>query len=346
MLAPVVSALVRIVYTQADEPGWFPITHMVELLAHLTGSELVRVPFAHRHTLAERLSTTLPRVRRGTEDLLIVCPQPGHLQALTHAGRWWSGYRSVAGWVVDSWWDEWIPQLARARSSFDLLCISEAENIDTWRSVTSTEVLHLPMGADVLGNGVDTVSDRPHDLLRVGRMPPAWDDDDRTDAACREVGLTFHGRPPMHRTSDEGMRGLWSLEGQAKLVLAFSNLASPASYTHPTLEYFTPRWADAISCGATTVGRLPRTATTALLSDHVFHDVPADDLDRGVHMLAKILQDWTPEVAAANRREALRAIDWRHRFQTLADHFDLEWPLLTEALVHVDAEAARLAAGR
>lgn len=336
----------RIVYTQADEPGWFPITHMVELLAHLSDAELVTVPFEHRHSAWEKLSGLAPRLRRGDEDLLVICPQPGHLQALTHAGRWWSGYRSVTGWVVDSWWDEWIPRLARVPSSFDLLCISEAENIDAWRSLTGTGVIHLPMGADVLGNGAATSGPREIDLLRIGRMPPAWDDDDRTAHACREAGLTFHGRPPMQASSRDGMRALWSQEARTKFVLAFSNLASPADYTHPTREYFTPRWADAMSCGASTVGRLPRTMTTASLAESTWADIPADDLELGVQAVAGLAREWTPERAVANRRHALQVLDWRHRFKVIADQLGLTWPRLTEVLTAIDVEESRLAPSR
>ena len=329
-------------YTQADEPGWFPITHMVELLARLSGAELVRVPFDHRYSALDKLAGLAPR-RRGREDLVVVCPQPGHLQALVEAGPWWSGYRSVTGWVIDSWWDERIPQLARARSSFDLLCISEAENIDSWRTTTGAEVIHLPVGADVLGNGADTAGEREIDVLRVGRMPAAWDDDERTDVACRAAGLRFHGRPAMRTSTADGMRTLWDLEARAKFVLAFSNLASPAAYTHPTLEYFTPRWADAISCGATTVGQLPRTATTLALADSVAFDVPADDLGSGVDMIAAAARTWTPAVAAAHRRHALATLDWRHRFQVLADLIGADWPQLQESLADLTAEESRLA---
>lgn len=333
---------VRIVYTQADEPGWFPITHMVELLARLSDAELVRVPFAHRHTALERLAASIPLRRRGNEDLLVVCPQPGHLQALTHAPQWWSGYRSVTGWVVDSWWSEWIPRLARRRGRFDLLWISEQENREAWQRSTGTQILHLPMGSDVLGNMASTTAPRPIDLLRVGRMPPAWDDDKRTAEACRGAGLVFRGRPPMASSTSEGMRALWSQEAQTKFVLAFSNLASPARYTHPSLEYFTPRWADAIACGASTVGRLPRTSSTADLPETCWADVSANDMDRGIQAIADLAQRWTPRAAARNRQHALTALDWRHRFKKIANQLELTWPRLDEELSSIEAERSRL----
>ena len=42
---------------------------------------------------------------------------------------------------------------------------------------------------------------------------------------------------------------------QAKFTLSFSNLVSPDVQTHPKREYITGRWTDALSAGATVVGR-------------------------------------------------------------------------------------------
>lgn len=316
----------HIVYTRADEPGWYPITHMVHLLARLSRATLTEVPAERVSGRLERLASVVPR-RRGTEDLLVICPAPGHMQALTALPRWWSSYRSVSAWVVDSWWDERIPRLARTGRQFDHVWITEPENIEAWRAGTRGSVKHLPIGADVLGNTVDVDAPRPDDVLRVGRMPAGWDDDVAVARALDHHGLRFAGRPPMVKGHVDGMRVLWEAERRAKYVLAFSNLVSPAPYTHPTLEYVTPRWADALSSGATTAGVLPRTATAATLWRSAALDVPLS-LEDGVAAIAEAAASWTSEVAEANRANAMQILDWRHRFAMIARQIDESWELL------------------
>ena len=330
----------HIVYTRADEPGWYPVTHMVHLLTRLSGATLAEVSASRETGWAEKLASVVPR-RRGTEDLLVVCPAPGHMQALTSLPRWWSGFRSVSAWVIDSWWDERIPRLARGGRQFDTVFITEAENIEAWRSSTGVPVEHLPVGADVLGNRFDPGAPRRDDVLRVGRMPQGWDDDDLVSRELARHGLRFAGRPPMVSGVSEGMRVLWEAERRAKFVLAFSNLVSPAPYTHPTLEYVTPRWADALASGASTVGVLPRTSTGRMLWPGSYVDVPLDLRD-GVEAIARAAANWTPQVARENRTGALAVLDWRHRFAALSAWAGTQWEPLERELDGLAAERASL----
>lgn len=326
----------HIVYTLADEPGWYPVTHMVHLLARLSGAELTEVPMSREPGRFEKLAGVVPR-RRGAEDLLVVCPAPGHMQALTTLPRWWSRFRSVSAWVIDSWWDDRIPRLARAGRQFDAVFISEAENIETWRNRTGTTVDHLPVGADVLGNRYDVDAARPDDVLRVGRMPAGWDDDDLVARELARHGLRFAGRPPLVPGFEAGMQALWEAERRARVVLAFSNLVSPASYTHPTLEYVTPRWADALASGASTAGVLPRTATAATLWPGSSIEVPLD-VRSGVETIAEALSGWTTDTVRRNRAGALTVLDWRHRFSAIARHLDQSWEPLEGELESIAAE--------
>ena len=102
---------------------------------------------------------------------------------------------------------------------------------------------------------------RPVDLLRVGRQPDAWDDDQRSDAACRLAGLRFAGRPPFFpenfKDSSAGHRDLCARYARAKFVLAHSNIVAPASYTHPSKEYISARWTDALAAGSVVAGIPP-----------------------------------------------------------------------------------------
>ena len=106
------------------------------------------------------------------------------------------------------------------------------------------------------------------DLQRLGRQPATWEDDEKTADDARKLGLRFEGRPSFSGNLIEGQHTLDRAMGRAKFVLAFSNLHSPAEYTHPTREYLTGRWTQALAGGATVAGIAPRCrATRELLWD-------------------------------------------------------------------------------
>lgn len=333
----------QIVYAEPPGPGWHPITHMVGVMAQACGADLAVVPGNRPWRRTELLEALLPRRRRGAEDLLVLCPTPSLMRFLLAAPRWRTGFRTAAAWVIDSWWDDAIPRLARARSQFDLVYVSEAENIDRWREVTGRPVRHLPVGTDVLGNPVDVRRDRPVDVLRVGRMPAAWDDDEAVGALARERGLRFAGRPPMSDETPEAMRLLWEAEHGSRFVVAFSNTVSPAANTHPTADYFTPRWADALGSGCRTAGRLPRTRTTAeLVWPEANVELPHDDPARGLDVLAEHVGRWTPAEAARTRLAALGTLDWRHRFRRIGEDLSVDETSLARELERLEAHRAEL----
>ena len=97
-------------------------------------------------------------------------------------------------------------------------------------------------------------AERPCDLLRVGRQPETWSDDDRTAAAARRHALRFEGRPPSIDDPKEAQTLLMRQYASARYVLAFSNTMDPRRYTHTTRAYITGRWTDALACGAAVAG--------------------------------------------------------------------------------------------
>ncbi len=330
----------QIVHTHSADLGWQPINHMVGLLSELAGADVHVVPYERSWSRLDKLASVVPRMRRGAEDVLVVCPVPGNLMSLVDLPGW-RGLRSVSAWVIDSWWDDRIPRLAKRLGQFDTIYISEAENIDAWRTATGTEIVHLPIGADTLGNHFDPGRERDIDLLRVGRMPPAWSDDELVSAEAARRGLRFAGRPPTSPTAAGAMQLLWSWERRARFVAAFSNRVSAAAYTHPTREYLTPRWADAWSSGARSLGTLPASASADLLAGESNVEVPWDDVGAGLDVLSEQVRAWTPTSAVQTRLHALAHLDWRHRFSVIEKQLDEQWDAL--ALDHrriLDEQAA------
>ena len=95
--------------------GWHPITALARLAARLLDAELVvcnRPP-----SLSRKLSAYLSH-RRGTEPCLVLCKAPYDLHAWTVLGKR-NRLGPMVAWVIDSFWTEQIPALARLGGAYD-----------------------------------------------------------------------------------------------------------------------------------------------------------------------------------------------------------------------------------
>lgn len=172
----------------------------------------------------------------------------------------------------------------------------------------------------------------------MGRQAPAWDDDVALARCAADHGLVMGARPPFGATAAASYRNVLDSYRRAKVVLAFTNLVSPAEYTHPTREYVTSRWLDALAGGALVAGRRPREeGSDELLWEAATVDLPVDDLEAGMAQLALRLADWSPREALALQVEALRRLDWRLRLRVLATELGLECPALARSEHHLAA---------
>jgi hypothetical protein len=264
------------------------------------------------------LSALGRRAGAGAEACLCVCPSPTELTFLLRAEGWPKRFRRVAAWVIDSFWLDRIPRIVRYARLFDHLFVTTEEDVEAWSRATGTPTSWLPWGTDALRLGGGS-SERTWDLLRVGRQPPDWDDDAETEQACRERGLSFHGRPAGSDDAGENQRALMAIYGRSKFLLAFSNVANPTNYTHPTREYLTARWVDALASGATVAGIPPKAPSIErLLWPEANLDLGSIRSDEGLPILADAVRDWTPQLARENSRRALERLDWRWRFAKIA----------------------------
>jgi len=248
---------------------------------------------------------------------------------------WRKTYGRIVAWVYDSFWTEWIPPWVRASRIFDHVFVTEREDLHNWRQMLHAPVDWLPWGSDVLNLGSSNPV-RQVDLVRFGRQPKDWDDDQVNARACQSLGLAFHGRPPSFSDATENERELMKMLSNTKFALAFSNRANPTIQTHPEREYITGRWTDALASGATVAGIPPRSESIqSLLWPEALLDIGTTDQAEGLKVLASAVRQWTPEQAQLNYLRSLETFDWRWRFKTLADALDIRKSDL-------DAELARL----
>jgi hypothetical protein len=314
---------------------------MASMLARFLGAGLERPvkPRPSRLLLARMMA--LPS-RRGREGwALYIAKSPAVINNCLAMPNFGKSRQFRALWIIDSFLTE-APPSARLFSHFDLIIYTQKGEAAHYERLAPGRTLFLGWGTDALDMGSASGA-RDIDVLRVGRQPEAWDDDARSAERCARAGLFFHGRPAFAPEDPAdpaaGQRALMSHYARAKFTIAHSNLAAPSHYTHPTKEYITGRWTDALAAGATVAGVQPwgDASTEDLLWPGATLDFDRIDLKANVEALREAVAAWTPEDARRNHREALRRLDWRWRFKALAERMEISAPLL-------DAEIARLEA--
>ena len=327
-------ASIQVVYTDPGGEGYHCVLHMARLAAELLNGELVVVP-PRFPTLADKLSGIfLPR-KGSRSSCLLICPSPGDLNSILLVQNWRQTFSRIVAWVFDSFWTNWIPPWARASRIFDHVFVTEGEDLKTWRRMMHAPVDWLPWGSDVLNLGSSNPV-RPIDLLRFGRQPKEWDDDQVNARFCQSSGINFHGRPQSLRDATDNERGLMGTLSKAKFALAFTNRVSPGAQTHPKREYITGRWTDSLAAGATVAGIPPHSESVqSLLWPEALLDIGTVSQTEGLKVIDSMVRAWTPGRAQLNYVKSLETLDWRLRFKTLAQALD--WHS-----VPLDTELARL----
>ncbi len=333
-----------LVFGDDGSRGWGPIEHFAHLAAKLLGLDLQRPPLWRPSRLRAARQALMPPRKGTTPGAIYLAKSPGDVKSLMALEGFDRPRRFRALWIVDSFWTEWAPS-ARLMRHFDLVVYMQKGEAAFYDALAPGRSLHLGWGADVLDLG-SRAAERPVDLLRVGRQPPDWEDDARSQAACEAAGLRFAGRPPFlpHDPADpsSGHRDLCARYAQAKYVMAHSNLAAPAPYTHPRKEYLTGRWTDALAAGAVVAGVQPFGDASAedLLWPGATLDFDRIDLTHNLAALSEAVADWSPAIARRNHRRALKQLDWRWRIKALAERLGLENPELASELARLDQAIA------
>ncbi len=313
---------------ESGAAGWAPIAHLAKLASTLLGGELVPLE-AKNLGRADKLMSLRPRRRISAEaGLLAILRDPTEVYQLRASPIFRQGYDAVAVWIIDSFWHESLPVL-NAFSGIDLVGYTRPNDEGHYRTAAGSRAIWLPWGTDALGLGTGG-SDRPVDVLRVGRQPSDWDDDVESERECSAAGLSFQGRPSFEGDQFANQRVMARAYGQAKFVLAHCNISAPGEFTHPSETYITARWTDALAGGGTVAGHQPigdRTFGELLWPGATLH-FDRIDLRHNVEALKAACLDWTPAKARHNHLRSLAVLDWRWRLKEIADRFGMSIDLL------------------
>lgn len=311
-----------IIYIEKESPGWFPINYMVNLLGKLLEAKVLAVE-SRKLNFLEKLETLLSKRKRGDIEgpCLLICPTVHDLWQISQVQNY-HNFSSFNVWIIDSFWTEHIPLKLMKKQIFNHIYITTKEDIPLWTKKTNTEVSFLPWGSDVFNMGGNN-EQRKFDLLRVGRQPKEWNNDTLTKQLCNEHNLTFMGRPSFDDNPENNTLNLTNIYKQSKFLLAFSNLVDGSTYTHPTKEYITARWVDALACGAIVAGVSPKSLTAqSLLWKGATLEFDTVERQKGFRVLLEALQEWHPRQSYKNYLYSLKNLDWRWRFAVLARDFN------------------------
>jgi hypothetical protein len=331
----------HLVYRDPGGVGYHPVLHMVHLAAELFDAQLTIIRQQSPTFLDKLAGVALPRRREGNEICLLICASPSDLQALLLVRRWRSAFSKIVAWVFDSFWVNHTPRFLRAQQHLDHIFLTEPEDMEAWSAISRTPVSWLPWGSDVLRLG-SANSSREVDILRFGRQPPDWSNDDLMNGVCAAHGLVYRGRPPAHDDPHANQREVSAACAHAKFTLSFSNRVSPSLQTHPIREYITARWTDALANGAAVAGVPPNTEVIdKLLWPEALLPLATTNLDSGLNAIGIAVRNWTPRMSAHNHLQALRRLDWRWRFKAIADVLALRPEKLIRELAAIDRRVSQ-----
>ena len=329
---------VDVLYPQTTQ-GWLPIENLARLAAKLFGGALVRIGTSKATRLNGFRNKYFPwTVRRGEDRAaLLVAKTPADLGQMLEEPELFGRYGQIAVYICDSFRIGEFQKPALL-DRFDLVIRMRPHCGDIYEKLVGERAAYEPFGADVLGYGGYT-GERDVDVLRLGRQPDIWEDDNASQDHFAKAGLRFHGRMPPIEDHDAHMLALNKLYQNSKFTLAFSNLVGSAEYTHKTFEYATARWTDAAANGTIVAGIHPLGDST--VSEVLWPEamLTFDRLDRDANtaQLKDAVESWSEEKARYNHLMALKRLDWRWRLKSIADRMGWTPPGL-------DAELERLKA--
>lgn len=318
--------------------GWQPILHMVLLMSEYFDADLQIIKqeeYKHEDSRLKKLAWSLKRYKKGG-DCLIIVPSASEIEILfTLDKNWRKKFGKVAVYVIDSFWTDRIPWYSKYFNHIDHYFVTSPEDAASWAEHTKAPVSSIPWGSDVLELGWQKET-KDIDLLRLGRQPPDWDDDAVSHAACSKNKIVFHGRPPSVQDPIETHLLTMGIMKRAKFILCFSNAVDSSPYTHPTKEYITGRWTDALASGAVVVGTVPKCINVSnLFWNTATINIQSTSRDVIVDAIKEATLTWSEELATTNKINALSKLDWRWRFKEIANVFEMD-------VIRLDTELSKI----
>ena len=335
------------IYYHEPGAGWGPITELALLAARLFRTDLrpVKSGRASRLNFVRHQILGAPGRRKRDRAALLIAPTLWYVMDFVREPDLLGQYSQIATYVCDSMNTETFNRPGVLRH-FDLVARMQPHDDDVYRKWVGDRSFYAPFGTHALDRG-GWQGLRDLDVLRVGRQPASWENDAESARKAAAAGLTFQGRPPQIAGHYAAVQSLSGFYRRAKFTVAHTNLVASHRATHPTKEYFTARWTDALSSGAVVAGVQPKGICTGpdTLWPEGLIDLEDTDITANLRRIAEAKTVWTPEIARYNHLMSLRRLDWRWRLRAIARAMAFQVPALDQDILRLEARIAAVAKG-
>lgn len=324
--------------------GWTPVWQMIDLLHQYAGGKLIRIDPQLSQRKRTKILSVIPRYRRkNNRACIVIASDPGIANSALRYFDIYYRYEKVYLWVIDSFWSERIPRFLKKNKIFDKCFVMDSGDISDWKRQIEIPLGVLPWGADVLKINPENLSNKDVDVVRVGRQPEAWSDNQINQKYFTQKSLIYLGSPHIPGGHFKLEEHLEQTLARSKFLLAFNNLSSPAAYTHPTRSYLTSRWVKGISYGAVMLGAIPTSKTALeLLPRWVHVEISPTSPKDAVEGITQASEQWDPRLPYALHAYACSVFDWRHRFAEIFSDLGFESPNLEQDIKTLEERSKKL----
>ncbi len=291
------------------------INRLVDLMKETLGATQISIDDATPSAFTRLKHSALPPRSAGNLVRLYMANRPSELSAAIADPDFDKPAKFRIAWIFESFWTDEIPKLCL--SAFDLIILTQSSDVPMYREAGARDILVLPWGADVLRLGAGN-SHRPVDGIALGDQPKNLLPEAEFKKEAVDLGIRYANAPSAELTVPQ----YFGVLSGTKYVTLFSNLVSQRGGGHPTKEYFTGLWANALASGASIIGIAPHSdrSFSDMLWEGAVIDVGSPDRDKFQSELRRAIANWSKDQPRRNYLRSLERLDWRWRIKTLCEH--------------------------
>ena len=314
-------------YLQGGIEASADINRLLNLMKETLGATQVGIADAAPSAFTRLKHSAMPPRPAGNLVRLYMANRPSELSAAIADPDFDKPAKYRIAWIFESFWTDDIPKLCL--SAFDLIILTQSCDVPTYRDAGARDILVLPWGSDVLRLGAGN-GHRPVDVIGLGDQPKSLLPEAEFKKEAEELGVRYANAPSADLTVSQYFG---TLSG-AKYVTLFSNLVSQRGGAHPTKEYFTGLWANALASGASVIGIAPHSdrSFSDILWDGALIDVGSTDRGKFQSELRRAIANWSKDQPRRNYLRSLERLDWRWRIKTLCEHLATDTDALKSQL--------------
>jgi hypothetical protein len=314
--------------------GWVAIDEFEDLFQRFSGAHILCAEHRSIRTAIGRTESRLfgPFLKldedvRG-ELLFVVAREPSDLRMVHALPNARKRFRTIAGYVIDSYFTEAFERSARL---YDHIFSTTEEGAELLRAKYNVSSSLLRQGFDCL-RWANAEPNRSVDLIGFGRQPESYHR--RFQAAFHASDssvLYLHSPIGTPRGADVYTERpmMLKLLQRSKISLAFHLLVEPVGQRPRAATFVTSRWLESLAAGCLVVGKRPQGAMAQEMFPwpDALIDLP-NEPSRAVEFITSLLAKphFISETRSRNVAEMCRRHDWRYRIRDIYQKLEMPLP--------------------